>query len=118
MAKSQNTLRIRQNNFTSYEIELLKEIFADENKLKVIECKSTDKYTKLQKDRVWEQITHEFCNDINTNKRGIKSIKGFWKRYKIECRKNCNKGKSAIRATGGGPQPEKCQQLDGFYSNS
>jgi len=44
-------------------------------------------------------------------------LKGLWKRYKIECRKNCNKERSEIRQTGGGPQPKKCDQIDDYISS-
>jgi hypothetical protein len=115
--KIESNARNRQNNFTPYEIELLKQIIAEENKLKIIECKTTDKYSKQQKDKVWEEIRDEFSNDLNTNKRDIKSLKGFWKRYKLECRKNCNKKKSEIRATGGGPQPKDCDPIDQYIAS-
>ena len=115
--KSELIVRNRQNNYTNYEIELFKQIIADENKLKIIENKSTDKYSKQEKDKVWEQIRDEFIKDMNTNNRDIKSLKNFWKRYKFECRKSGNKEKSEIRQTGGGPQPKKCDPLDDYISS-
>jgi len=54
--KLESNARNRQKNFTPYEIELLKQIIAEENKLKIIGCKTSDKYSKQQKDKVWEEI--------------------------------------------------------------
>lgn len=97
--------RIRSNNFTLQEKELLFSLV--ESKKALIENKKTDALTCKDKEMAWSDITMKFNAEAPSfTPRTMESLRKFYANSKRDVRKAVGDEKKQVYLTGGGPPPK------------
>jgi hypothetical protein len=97
------TKRKRSENFTTEEeLHLLEEIHKYKD---IIECKTTNKVTSLEKEKAWKNVLSALQSKYSKwmRPRTIEQLKTKYDNLKTKARKDVAEEKNKIKQTGGGP---------------
>ncbi|XP_044745799.1 myb/SANT-like DNA-binding domain-containing protein 3 [Coccinella septempunctata] len=100
MEINQNGKRVRSSNFSKEEELLLaNEVLKYKN---IIECKTTNKTSNVEKEEAWKKVEDGF-NAKNFHYRSLQQLKAKFDNLKTKARKEVAQQKSYLYGTGGGP---------------
>ena len=100
--------KTREPNFSTDEKALLLELVRSKP---VIECKKTDKYSAVSKERAWELLSVEFNAAGIGCQRSMKSLKKRWFNMKDRAKADATERRRELRKTGGGTMEHQSDPL-------